>query len=183
MEQISTGINNETPEVGDWLSRARPASIQILRKICKVNRTIKFHINNLSIVLHSLNHRKRHPIKCCVIRFGTKVLVTDLLTLCLRSVVVLSILCCVVGTGFLTLFSPFISAWAAMSFSDSRDPNWYTDTGASARMTADAGNLKTNITHFFTLGPIRCWWGFKFMYFSYWWCHKILNLNSRPSWS
>lgn len=36
-----------------------------------------------------------------------------------------------------------------MSFSDSRDPNWYTDTGASARMTADAGNLKTNITLYF----------------------------------
>lgn len=42
-----------------------------------------------------------------------------------------------------------------MSFSDSRDPNWYTDTGASARMTADAGNLKTNITLLFTLGPIK----------------------------
>lgn len=41
-----------------------------------------------------------------------------------------------------------------MSFSDSRDPNWYTDTGASARMTADAGNLKKNMTLFFTLGPL-----------------------------
>ena len=48
-----------------------------------------------------------------------------------------------------------LKAWAAMSFSDSRDPNWYTDTGASARMTADAGNLKTNITLLFTLGPIK----------------------------
>ena len=36
-------------------------------------------------------------------------------------------------------------ALAAMSLSDSQDPNWYTDTDASAHMTADAGNLK-NIT-------------------------------------
>ena len=61
MEEISTGINNSTPEVGDLLPRARPVSIQILRKICNVNRTLKFHINNLSIVLHSLNHSKLAP--------------------------------------------------------------------------------------------------------------------------
>lgn len=50
-------------------------------------------------------------------------------------------------------------ALAAMSLSDSQDPNWYTDTGASAHMTADAGNLK-NITP----GPIRYMLGMVLVY-------------------
>lgn len=101
----NNGINfNRNQQVGDLLPRARPDSILILSKICKVNRTIKFHINNLSIVLHSLNHSK-----CYVIRLGTKVLVTDLLTLCVRSVVLLGILPCIIGTGLITLISPKIS--------------------------------------------------------------------------